>query len=130
MLKQKNSKKQGDVGLGIAIAYFTTQGYTVSIPLTDSQAYDLLVDDGVIRRVQVKTTTQKNEYGSYLVEMRTLGGNQSFNYVKKFDPTAVDWIFIVTAEGQKYLIPVEGFTGRSSITVGKQYKEFEIGLVV
>ncbi len=42
----KNSKKQGDIGLGAAIAYFTFKGFTVSIPLTDSQDYDLVVDDG------------------------------------------------------------------------------------
>ena len=38
---QKNSKKQGDIGLGIAIGWFATQGYTVCVPLTDSQDYDL-----------------------------------------------------------------------------------------
>jgi hypothetical protein len=41
MLKnQENSNKQGNVGLAEAIAYFTRFGYTVSIPLTDSQKYD------------------------------------------------------------------------------------------
>lgn len=36
LLEQKNSKKQGDVGLDLAIVYFTSKGYCVSIPLTDS----------------------------------------------------------------------------------------------
>ena len=44
MRKYKNSKKQGDAGLGIAIEYFTTKGYCVCIPLTDSQEYDLVVE--------------------------------------------------------------------------------------
>ena len=30
--------------MGIAIGYFVAQGYTVSVPLTDSQDYDLIID--------------------------------------------------------------------------------------
>ena len=44
MLNQKNSRKQGDVGLGRAIAYFTSEGFTVCLPLTDNQDYDLVVE--------------------------------------------------------------------------------------
>jgi hypothetical protein len=38
----KNTKKQGDVGL--AIGWFTSQGHTVCVHLTDSQDYDLVVE--------------------------------------------------------------------------------------
>ena len=31
------NKEKGNSGLGLAIAYFTTKGYTVSIPLNDTQ---------------------------------------------------------------------------------------------
>ena len=52
----KNSKKQGDAGLGQAIAYFTSQGYDVSLPLTDSADWDLIVEmESGLKRVQVKT---------------------------------------------------------------------------
>ena len=44
MLKQKNTRKQGDVGVGAAIAYFTEQGYMVAVPLTDNQDYDLVIE--------------------------------------------------------------------------------------
>ena len=51
----KNSKKQGDAGLGQAIAYFTMLGYDIALPLTDSADWDLIaeMDDG-LKRVQVK----------------------------------------------------------------------------
>lgn len=39
-----NSKKQGDIGMCYAMAYFSKMGYTVSVPVTDSQEYDLIVD--------------------------------------------------------------------------------------
>lgn len=31
------NKEKGNSGLGIAIAYFSTNGYTVSLPLNDTQ---------------------------------------------------------------------------------------------
>ena len=31
------NKQRGNCGLGLAIAYYSTHGYTVSIPLNDTQ---------------------------------------------------------------------------------------------
>ena len=36
----------GNAGLAMAIAYFGSNGYTVSVPLNDTQDYDLVVDMG------------------------------------------------------------------------------------
>ena len=48
------NKQRGNCGLGIAIAYFSTNGYTVSIPLNDTQDYDLLIDkDGKIEPIKM-----------------------------------------------------------------------------
>ncbi len=130
-LKQKNSKKQGDVGLGIAIGYFSSHGITVCIPLTDSQDYDLVIDkDDALKKVQVKTTTMKSRNGAgYYAELRTCGGNKSWSgIVKKFDPNKVDYLFVLTESGDQYLIPSYLVKGQSGITVGGQlYKEFLVG---
>ena len=54
----KTNKEKGNTGLGIAIAYYSSNGYTVSIPLNDTQDYDLIVDkSNVLKKVQVKTTS-------------------------------------------------------------------------
>ncbi len=37
-MKFKTNKEKGNSSLGIAIAYFSTNGYTVSIPLNDTQS--------------------------------------------------------------------------------------------
>ena len=37
MLKIDNNKDRGRVGLSLAIAYFGTNGYCVSVPLNDTQ---------------------------------------------------------------------------------------------
>ena len=115
----KNSKKQGDMGMGSAIAYFTKQGYTVSIPLTDSQDYDLIVDDGSLKKVQVKTAAGDE------IDLRTSGGNKSRWSAKKFDPASVDMIFAVTGLGT-YNIPTTGLKNQSTLTICDKYKPFLI----
>ena len=47
---------QGNLGLGKAINFFISEGYIVSIPLNDTQPYDIIVDkDGKLYKVSVKT---------------------------------------------------------------------------
>lgn len=128
--KASNTKKQGDIGLGSAIAHFTKMGFTVCLPLTDSQDYDLVVEvDGKLNKVQIKTSSLKTAYGEiYTVGLRVLGGNQSWNGVAKhFDNTKVDYLFILLEDGRKYLIPSSKIDSKSSINVGgEKYKEFEV----
>ena len=38
------NKEKGRTSLGIATVYFSMNGYTVSIPLNDTQDYDLIVE--------------------------------------------------------------------------------------
>lgn len=106
MFEQENTKKQGDVGLGAAIAWFTSNEYTVSIPLTDSQDYDLIVDKtGIVSRVQVKTSSYKRN-DNYYVQLSVKGGNKSgTGKIKKFDKNRVELVFVLTDDGGKYLIP-------------------------
>jgi hypothetical protein len=127
-LRQKNPKKQGDVGMGVAIGYFASRGITVCIPLTDSQDYDIVVDmDGSLKKIQIKTTTSKSRTKKgYSVQLKTCGGNRSGSgKIKLFDPTRVDYVFVLIENGDQYLIPSCKVAGRTMITIGNQmYKEF------
>jgi len=119
-----NSKKQGDVGLGVAIGWFSSNGHTVCIPLTDSQDYDLIVDNsGSLFKVQVKTTKYK-ENGIFIVALKTCGGNRSRIFSKLFDNTKVDLLFVLTETGQKYLIPSLEIEASSAIRLGEKYASF------
>ena len=90
------NKQRGNCGLGIAIGYFSTNGYTVSIPLNDTQDYDLLIDkDNNIKSVQVKYTTCKTKYGNYQVALKSCGGTKGRTY-KTVRDTNVDYLFIAT----------------------------------
>lgn len=122
----KNSKKQGDFGLGMAIAHFVSEGKTVSIPLTDSQEYDIIVDfDGCLKKIQVKTASYKRN-GFYEVTIKTCGGNKSNHIIKKFDGGMVDYMFIITVSGEKYLIPTNNDFPCHSLKLGKRYDSFKL----
>lgn len=126
--KCKNTKQQGNIGLGKAIQYFTLSGYTVSLPLNDSQDYDLIVDNGTLYKVQVKTTKHKSKYGIYIVNLRVLGGNSKQNYVhKKGDEIVYDILFVVCDNDDIYLIPKNNIKQyKNSISLGEQYIQFKV----
>lgn len=115
--------------MGAAIAFFTAKGETVSIPLTDSQHYDLVVDrNDELLKVQVKTSGYKRRDSSYTVMLETAGGNRSGTAKRRpFDSKKVDLLFILCENGDEYLIPSKEITNTKTITVGNLYKEFLVG---
>lgn len=126
----QNSLKQGNAGLGQAIAYFTNTGYGVCIPLTDSEDWDLVVSkDGKLFKVQVKTSSQFDA-GAEKFEINVKGGNNGKNLTCK-DATMQDWdlIFLYHIQtGLKALVPKDRIQTKHSITFGKslKYDEFVI----
>lgn len=75
------NKEKGNSSLGIAIAYYSSNGYTVSIPLNDTQDYDLIVDkDNNLIKVQVKSSACKTKYGNYQVALKSCGGTKGNTY--------------------------------------------------
>ena len=121
-MEYKNTKKKGDAGVGVAIAHYTKRGNTVAIPITDSQDYDLIVEDmDGLQKVQVKTT-KSGEVG-----LRILGGNSGT--VQKLGTDLIyDILFAVCDDGSTYEIPKEVFANnRNSISVkSPQYESFQI----
>lgn len=122
-----NTKQIGNIGLGQAVAFFLKKGYPVSIPINDSQSYDLVVDFPEIglKKVEVKTTTYKSKYGIYVVGLRLTGGNQSFNYAKNFHQSQTDFVFAHIVNGDSYLIPSDKCT-TNALNLGEKYKEYKI----
>jgi hypothetical protein len=125
-----NSKKQGDVGMCYAIAYYSKLGWTVSIPITDSQDYDLLVEntDNNILKVQVKTSRYLTEGGTYQVSLKTCGGNKSGQTIKKMDKNYIDLVFVLVDDGSCYSIPTERIESSGSMNLGDKYSEFKVSL--
>jgi hypothetical protein len=124
----KNSKEQGNIGLATAIWWFETHGYRVFVPLTDSQDEDLVVKMADrFYSVQVKTTYFKTEHNLYKVNLVVSGGNRSGSgKVKLFDPSKVDYVFVVTEDREMYLIPTGAIETSRSINLGKKYAEYQV----
>ena len=88
------NKQKGNSGLGIAIAYFSLNGYTVSIPLNDTQDYDIIIEkNNIIKTVQVKFTSCKTKNNTFQVALQSCGGTKGKRY-KTFIETNVDCLFI------------------------------------
>jgi hypothetical protein len=120
-------KCQGNVGEAAAILFFTKSGYVVSKPLFENTPYDLIVDKGTLQRVQVKTTNHKKPSGSYSVELRTKGGNTSWNgVVKVVESASCDLLYVYCEDGSEYLIPVSLISGQSSVTLGTMYSQYKV----
>lgn len=113
------------MGVSSAIYYLTKNGYTVCLPLSDSQSYDLVVDiNGILSKVQVKTTTHKR-FGKYQVSLKTTGGNRSgTGKTKKLDAENLDFLFILTNENVNYFIPISELGGVSNISLCERYSRF------
>lgn len=116
-----NSKQKGNAGIGSAIAYFTSQGYNVLIPLTDSQDYDIVVDiDGYLNKVQVKYTSQKSPSGCYIISLRSISGTTKKVY-KTVSETDIDYLFCVTDGGDTYLLPIMELINTNTISITTEF---------
>lgn len=125
-MKFNTNKEKGNTGLGIAIAYYTSNGYIVSIPLNDTQDYDLIVDkDNRIYKVQVKATSCKTKYGSYQVALKSCGGTKGCTY-KTILNTNIDEIFIVTDNLDIYIIPIDKVENYSTLNLCDKYSMFKV----
>ncbi len=95
----RNTQRKGDTAVSQAVASFTRLGFDVSIPFTESAAYDLVVDEeGILYRLQVRYTSSGE------VDLRRIHSNSTGYVIKKTKESAYDWLYILTDKGQEYLI--------------------------
>ena len=106
----RTTQRKGDTATARALATFTTLGYDVSVPFTESASYDPVVDDGTaLRRVQCRYSSTK------AVNLRRIHSNSKGYVVKRYAPDSYDWLYVLRPEGQEYLIK-QCLSGRHSIT--------------
>lgn len=121
----KNSKKQGDAGLGQAIAYFTSKGFDIALPLTDSADWDLVVEiDGILKKVQVKTSAQQR--GSAMIfGLCVNGGNKSGTSTKLVSEQNWDLLFLYhLITKQSALIPHHCVKSETQLNLTEKYKDY------
>jgi hypothetical protein len=92
--------------------------------------FDFIVDweDGSPpQRIQVKTSTQFRDR-RWDVAVCTRGGNRSWSgLVKRLDPSKYESLFVVVADGRKWMIPSNRVDGGNVIRLGgPKYAEWEL----
>lgn|GEM_PF-664671 len=109
MYFMRETQRKGDIAVTQAIATFTKIGYDISLPVTKSAAYDIVVDDGMgVFRVQVRY------WGGKEVELRRIHSNSTGYVIKKTKSVTYDWLYVLKEDGTEYLIK-ECFQGRRSV---------------
>ncbi len=123
-----NTKQLGDIGVAAAILYYSQQERTVLVPMGDSARYDLAVDiDGVLKRVQCKTTNHRTSHGVPVVGLSTQGGNRSWDGQKKMiSAEECDLVFVHVLGGPSYEFPVERTAGKASLNLGTLQEAYRV----
>ena len=122
-----NSKQQGTIGIAQAINYFSRNIVPVSIPLNDSQRYDLIVDMNGLKRVEVKTCSYLRN-GSYQVMVGSSGGNMTnMGKTKKISKEDCDLLFVHNIKTQEnYLIPIEIVNNKKIIILNDKLNKYKL----
>lgn len=112
----ETNRDKGRAGLSLAITYFSLNGYTVSLPMNDTQWYDMIVEkDGVFQTVQCKFTASKEN----TISLRSMGGTKG----KEYDNVRnhpLDLLFCADKNLHMYVIPMKDlleFNNVNSITL-------------
>lgn len=115
-----NSNQKGNIALGKAISYFTENGYIVSLPLNDSQCYDLIIEkEGELQMVQVKYTSQVANSGKYFCKLQTKNQDKIYYTLKN---TYCNLLYCYCENGDEFLIPIKNIENETYLTLAVQYK--------
>ena len=105
------NKEKGRAGMSLGIAYFGANGYTVSIPLNDTQWYDFIAEkDGIFYTVQCKATGSKDG----TISLRNTGGTSGDIYDNVLHHP-LDYLFCINEKQNMFLIPVKDIVSSGNI---------------
>ncbi len=87
--------------MALGIAYFGSSGYTVNIPLNDTQWYDFVVEkEGIFYTVQCKATGSADN----TIDLASSGGTKGNIYDSVFNHP-VDFLFCIDQKQNMFCIP-------------------------
>jgi hypothetical protein len=121
--------------IGDAVRWFSSRGYTPSVPV-DVARYDLVVEsDAGLKRIQVKTTMSKaRRNGRWFVRTcrHAYDKNASIaNAAGKrrdvaYTTADADYFYILTSDGSRYIVPVSVTGGTLTLTLDIKYAQYKV----
>src|SRR5271165_7030755 len=119
--KRMTTKSLGALGEILFTAQAALRGFSVAVPIGETQRYDRIVDNGNhCLRVQVKTTSGTTQPGIYSVDCTHRASKARSKGKKKvaYTKDEIDFLVIfVFPEDTWYIIPVEALRGRLILTI-------------
>ena len=110
-----SAKNKGSLTELQCISAFYNLGYTVSIPYGEDNRYDFIADiNGILIKVQVKTSSTKDNGNSYSFSCRSSQTNSKGTINKKYTKDEIDY-FATYINNNCYLIPVEECSCRKKL---------------
>jgi hypothetical protein len=94
-----NTVKKGRLGEAAVAHEFVRQGYDVYLPVFGNANFDMVVvKEGILSRVEVKSTSYKGSKKSYAVQLKSVRHNTNETRVIKFDGNKSDLLAV-------YIVP-------------------------
>ena len=116
----QTNKDKGRAGLSLAISYFSLNWYTVSLPLNDTQWYDLIIEkDGIFQTVQCKFTATKDN----AIILKSNGGTKGQTYDSVLNHQ-LDYLFCANENLDMWLIPLTDLKQSGNTKAIKLRKEY------
>ena len=119
MRRRITRKTVGEVGGLQFMARAATMRFTVAKPHGDSEAYDVLVDNGRPRwRVQVRITTREISKNTFVVNCghRTVANGR--HLASPYQEGEIDFLAIqIVEENTWYIVPLADLRGRVSLSI-------------
>ena len=107
---KRNTSLIGEISETQILSKLISLGYSVSIPYGNSQRYDLIVDNGILFRVQCKTGRIKN--GALIFKAFSINCS---DYINKNYCGQVDVICVYCPDNNKiYWVPMK-FVGKKKV---------------
>ena len=99
----ETNKDKGRAGLAMGIAYFGSNGYSVNIPLNDTQWYDFIIEkEGKFYTVQCKATGSNDNS----IVLKSCGGTKGIAYDTVLNHP-LDYLFCLDKEQNMFVIPMK-----------------------
>ena len=118
---------QGNLGLGRAIYEIQKMGAIISLPITENQKYDLVADlKNKLNKIQIKTTGYKKKSCKYAVNLKTSGGNQSFNKATLRKEGDYDYLFVLCSDDECFFIPETSFSAKNELTLSDKFDKYKL----
>lgn len=121
-----NTKEKANIAVGKAISYYTSKIYTISLPLNDSQKYDIVVEiNSVLKKIQVKYTNSFAPSGFPILSLKSTSGTTRKRYSIASEENC-DIIFVYCSNNEQWEIPSSELKGRKTIYLNKEMEKFKI----